>query len=114
MNSSRLILAVPLLLLALILLAAHTEAAQRETRTFFQFTNETRSLQKIGKKRWAQFINGQQTRQYDEVARNQDYIEIYTEVPAPTWVRVFNNRVYWRGANETNWRVGNPGSWVMD
>jgi hypothetical protein len=114
MNTNRLIVAIPLFLLALLLLAPQADAAQREVRTFFQFQNETRSLQKIGNKRWAQFINGQQTRQYDEVSRNQDYIEIYTEVPAPTWVRIFNNRVLWRGAGEINWRVGNPGSWVVN
>ncbi len=114
MNTKRLFLAVPVCLLALLVFVPRSEAEQRDPRVIFQFTNETRSLQKIGFRRWAQVINGQQTRQYTEQARTPDYIEIYTEVPAPTWVRVFTNRVYWRGAGETTWRVGNPGSWVVD
>ncbi len=112
MNAKRILPA--LILGAVVLLAIPARSEAQEARVNFQFQFENRALVKVAPFRWAQVINGQVTRYYVEQDRNLNYVLLYTEVPGPTWVRVFHDRVYWRAPGDFGWRVGAPGKWIID
>jgi hypothetical protein len=91
---------------------AQPARAQFLQRTYFKFDTDSRALVQTNYGVWTRFINGMPERTYVENGRTANFVEIYTENPGPTWVRIYSNQILWRAQGDTSWRVGGTGGWV--
>src|SRR5262245_34565066 len=83
-----------------------------DPRYLWAFDQGDRTIKYTGGGKWAEYEDGRLKRVFVEQSRNTQFIEIYTDDPQPTWVRLHSSRVYWRTTGETVWRQGRTGGWV--
>ena|SRR5437588_146318 len=103
-----------LALVAFLLIASRARATQFDPRQLFVYDLPGRTLRQTAPGRWTEFINGRPARRFDELGRTPEYVELYTEAPVPTWVRIHPRQVFWRVPSDPVWRAGQTGSWASD
>jgi len=101
-----------LALVALLLVASRPADAQFEARARWVFDGGDRWLQQTEPGQWAEFVNGVPARNFNEVGRTARFVELYTETPTATWVRVYPRRLAWKTPFDPAWRVGRTGVWA--
>jgi hypothetical protein len=84
----------------------------RSPRVVWVYDDGNRDLRVIGRGQWAEYWDDRQRRVFEERNRTPDYVEIYTDNPQPTWVRMHPDRVWWRTVGDPSWRPGRSGGWV--
>jgi hypothetical protein len=102
----------PVLGLLLTLLSVLGSAgAGPDERHAFRFDGGRRTLTRVGRDRWGEYEGDRLKRLFAEQRRTADFVELYTNDPVPTWVRVRDDRLDWRPAREKDWRPGKAGQW---
>jgi hypothetical protein len=110
MNTFR--ISLPAMVCFFLLGGTQSARAQFIQRTYFKFDTDSRALVQTSNATWQRYINGLPERIYIELGRTPNFVEIYTENPGPTWVRIYADRVLWRAQDGMGWRAAGTGFWV--